>query len=129
MIAYTGIHHISLVVRDLARAKGFYIGKLGFTEIERPPFDFQGAWLAVGPGGQQLHLIVHEGQTLRTGGIDSRDGHFAVRVESYKATFARLQELGIECDARPRAKAGFPQIYVLDPDRNVIEFNADFLDE
>jgi hypothetical protein len=24
----------------------------------------------------------------------------------------------------PRATAGFPQIYILDPDRNVIEINA-----
>ena len=28
----------------------------------------------------------------------------------------------------PAGKAGFPQIYVLDPDRNVVEINAERLD-
>jgi glyoxylase I family protein len=29
---------------------------------------------------------------------------------------------------RPHATEGFPQIYILDPDRHVIEINADQLD-
>jgi hypothetical protein len=29
---------------------------------------------------------------------------------------------------QPQATAGFPQIYILDPDRNVIEINAARLD-
>jgi hypothetical protein len=29
---------------------------------------------------------------------------------------------------QPQATAGFPQIYILDPDRNVIEINAAVLD-
>jgi glyoxylase I family protein len=29
---------------------------------------------------------------------------------------------------QPHATAGFPQIYVLDPDRNMIEINAETLD-
>ena len=28
----------------------------------------------------------------------------------------------------PKAAAGFPQIYLMDPDRNVIEINSDILD-
>jgi len=28
----------------------------------------------------------------------------------------------------PTGKAGFPQLYILDPDRNVIELNAERLD-
>ena len=28
----------------------------------------------------------------------------------------------------PKAAAGFPQIYLMDPDRNVIEINSDRLD-
>ncbi|MFH5181766.1 VOC family protein [Paenibacillus sp. TAB 01] len=128
MFTIEGIHHVSIAVRDLARAKAFYEQVLGLQEMERPPFDFQGAWYAVGTG-QQLHLIVHEGETLRQGEIDTRDGHFAIRVASYKETKAWLEKTGVPFEARPHARAGFPQIYVLDPDRNVIELNADQLDE
>ncbi|MDF2959274.1 MAG: glyoxalase [Paenibacillus sp.] len=128
MINYECIHHVSLTVRDLERAKAFYENVLGLKQIERPPFDFPGAWYAVGAGGQQLHLIVHEGETLRQGEINTRDGHFAIRVSSYKAAQAWLDRQGVPYEARPFAKAGFPQIYVLDPDRNIIEFNAERYD-
>jgi glyoxylase I family protein len=127
LISIDSIHHVSLNVRDLEKSKAFYKDILGLQEMERPPFDFAGAWYAIGDG-QQLHLIVYEGETLRQGGINSRDGHFAVHVRSYKETLAWLEQKGIPVDARPYAKAGFPQIYVLDPDHNVIEFNADVCD-
>jgi hypothetical protein len=29
---------------------------------------------------------------------------------------------------RPASAAGYPQIYILDPDRNIIEFNFETLD-
>lgn len=129
MIPMEGIHHVSICVRDLQRSKLFYESVLGLKEIERPAFDFPGAWYAVGNTGQQLHLIVHEGETLRQGEIHTRDGHFAIRVASYKAARQWLEQQSVPYEARPHAKAGFPQIYVLDPDRNIIEFNADVLDE
>ncbi|TVY09430.1 VOC family protein [Paenibacillus cremeus] len=128
MIPVESIHHISLNVKDLERSKAFYSTIIGLKEIERPPFDFPGAWFGIGEGGQQLHLIVYDGETLREGGIDSRDGHFALRVRSYKESIAWLDQHGIQYDARPKARAGFPQIYVIDPDRNVVELNAEVCD-
>lgn len=129
MLPVSGLHHISLNVTDLERSVAFYQEVVGLQPIERPPFDFPGAWFAVGASGQQLHLIVYAGETLRQGAIQSRDGHFAIRVSSYSATKQWLERCGIPYDARPRPKAGFPQIYILDPDRNIIEFNAETLDE
>lgn len=127
MIGYRQLHHVSVAVRDLEKARAFYRDILGLAEMERPPFDFAGAWFSIGEAGQQLHLIVHPGETLRTGGIDSRDGHFALRVESYGDALRWLDSQGVAYDARPNSRAGFPQIYVLDPDHNVIELNADHL--
>ncbi|WP_274364337.1 VOC family protein [Paenibacillus thermotolerans] len=124
MVRCEGIHHVSLIVTDLERAKSFYKDILGLREIERPPFDFPGAWLAVGESGQQVHLLVHDGETKRQGGIDTRDGHFALRVQSYEETRRHLTQKGIEHTANPNSITGFAQIFLLDPDRNVIELNA-----
>ena len=86
----------------------------------------------VGPA-QQLHLIVNPDATFRTAaGIDTKDVHFAVRIPSYTAALESLRAHGFREDRiriNPRAIAGFPQIYILDPDRHVIEINAEFLDE
>jgi glyoxylase I family protein len=132
------IHHVSLGVTDLENSRRFYRQVLGLEELTRPPFDFPGAWFSVG-AFQQVHLIVHPHSTLRAGkGLDTRDGHFAVRVASYRQTVDYLRSKGYREDAasdefhrmilQPHATAGFPQIYILDPDRNVIEINAAQLD-
>lgn len=125
MIQIDQLHHVSLLVRELERSRTFYRDILGLVEMERPAFDFPGAWFRVGHSGQQLHLIVHPGQTLRTGEIDTRDGHFAMRVSSYRSVLETLEQHGIEYKANPVSRAGFAQIFILDPDRNIVEFNAD----
>ncbi|MFC0335623.1 VOC family protein [Paenibacillus sepulcri] len=119
-----GIHHVSLIVTDLERAKAFYEEIIGLQEMQRPPFDFPGAWYSVGETGQQLHLIVHDGETLRTRTIDTRDGHFAIRVNDYQQTIDWLKRQNIEHKANPNSITGFAQIFLLDPDRNIIELNA-----
>lgn len=119
------IHHVSLNVTDLARARRFYGDLLGFPEIERPAFDFEGAWYQV--GDRQLHLIVHDpARTLRgTNEVDSRDGHFAIRVKSYEQTRDYLVSLGLRLKDNPVNKTPWSQVFVTDPDGNVIEFNAE----
>ena len=49
---------MSLKVADVEAARRFYVDVLGFVERnDRPAFGFDGAWLDVGDGGQQVHLI------------------------------------------------------------------------
>ncbi|NHN31837.1 VOC family protein [Paenibacillus agricola] len=123
MIEFESIHHVSLAVRDLAQAKAFYSEKLGFQEIERPPFASKGTWYAI--GSQQLHLLEFPvGETLRESEIDSTDGHFAIWVKSYANTIQALEDASIPYEARPNSLAGFAQIYILDLDKNIIEFDC-----
>ena len=126
MIAIGFLHHVGICVTDVERAKEFYGGVLGLRELPRPPFDFGGAWYELGDH-QELHLIVHP-PTLtmrRTREIDARDGHLAIRVRSYDETLAHLKAHGIECLEARRNLTPWAQIYVTDPDGNVVEFNAD----
>jgi glyoxylase I family protein len=131
------LHHVTLPVTDLERSKRFYSEVLRLEEIDRPPFDFPGAWYAV--GNDQVHLLVSDDGTFRDGkGLDSGDVHFGIRVPSFREAVAFLESQGYRTDAADgdllklrvteRPTAGFPQIYILDPDRHVIEINAEHLD-
>ena len=118
-------HHVSLSVTDLARARSFYREVLGLTELPRPAFDFPGAWFDL--GNAQLHLIVHTSpRSLRgTTDIDSRDGHFALRIHDWKAAIERLRAHGVKFIEKPDNATPFAQIHLTDPDGNGIELNVD----
>ena len=93
MLKIETLHHVSLPVSDLKRAKQFYESILGLEKIKRPPFDFEGAWYQL--GDRQLHLIVHDGSTFRASKeVDSHDIHFAIRVNSYRDTRDFLRSKG-----------------------------------
>jgi glyoxylase I family protein len=128
VIGVDTLHHVCISVTDLARAKQFYGQVLGLPEITRPPFDFLAVWDQL--GDRQLHLIDHPGtRTLRgTTVIESREGHFGIRVRSYRETLEHLKAHGVPIRDRPHNLTPWPQIYVTDPDGNVIELNAERLD-
>ncbi len=126
------LHHVSLVVTDLDKSVSFYSRMFGLQQIERPRLGVPGAWLAC--GRLQVHLIVHPTGTFRDRrGIDTSDVHFAFRTDSYDSLYAELREKGYGEDlpagdpkqlvVRPGI-AGYPQLYLLDPDQNIIEINA-----
>ena len=125
MVEITSLHHVAVCVTEIGRSKSFYGEILGLREVARPAFPFEGAWYELGDG-RQLHLIVHEApRTLRgTMEIDLRDGHFAFGVADYDRTAERLRASGVECVLRPDNVTPWKQIYVTDPDGNVIELNA-----
>jgi catechol 2,3-dioxygenase-like lactoylglutathione lyase family enzyme len=131
-VAKAVLHHVSIVTRDLTRSIVFYRDVLGLQLIDRPPFKVAGAWLAV--GDSQIHLIENPNGTYRAAGIDGDDVHFALRVDDFTQFLAMLAEKGYGGDlpvdderhvrVRPAGIAGFPQAFLLDPDRHLIEVNA-----
>ena len=125
MIELDSFHHVSLSITNLEISKHFYGNLLQFPEIKRPDFDFPGAWYQLGM--QQLHLIVHPVSLTIRGNqdIQTRDGHFAVRVKDYKQTLTYLKSQAIKEEEKPYSESGFSQIFCSDPDGNLIEFNVE----
>jgi len=133
-----GIHHVLVPAIDLEESRRFYRDVLELREIARPNFKFPGAWFQFG-GGQHLHLAVRE-ETLSRGNrpVDSADVHYALGMSSYTKTVAWLHSKGFSEDLpaehmqkmilRPDSIVGRPQIYIIDPAHNVIEFICDALD-
>ena len=130
------LHHVAIPVSDLARSKAFYGGLLGLEEIARPAFPFDGAWYRI--ADRELHLIVARDPTFRTDkGVAIEDGHFALRVGSFRAALAHLEANGVRRDTDEPGRSmrvnansvtGYPQIHLMDPDRNIVEINAERAD-
>lgn len=127
------LHHVAVIVTDLERSAAFYRELFGLRPIDRPPFSIPGRWLGVGP--LQVHLTVHPGGTFRTApAIDNDDTHFAFNTNDFEGFIRAATAMGFREDAaeddpmrminRRQGIAGFPQVYLMDPDRNIIEVNG-----
>ena len=127
------LHHVSVVTRDLDRARAFYCDRLRFEQVARPAFPGPGAWLRA--GGLELHLILYPTGTMRrSAAIDANDVHFAMRVDNFDDALAELHRAGFRESAelgdpdhllvKRDSLAGYGQIYLRDCDHNIIEINA-----
>lgn len=133
MIAIGSIHHVTLTVKDLDISIRFYTQLLGLQPIERPSFPFKGAWFKVGT--QQLHLIERE-EKQRTSSqvINPQQQHVAFRVKNIQKALQWLRTNGYKEDhpdptqrllVNLESRAGFPQIFLFDPDGHLLEINAE----
>jgi glyoxylase I family protein len=105
------LDHASVRIADLARSRAFYEGILGLRLAPRPDLGFPGTWYDL--GGAQLHLI-QQGKMFED--IDPTDPHVALRVESVE----RVRQM-LDARAIPYLHFGGPQLWIRDPDGNVVE--------
>lgn len=114
-------NHASLNTTNVPRAVLFYTSVLGFHEVPRPSFSFQGSWLYCEGLGMMLHLIHDERFPSPIESLETRRHHLAFRVDDIDRTRQLLAEHQVEFVERKLPDFGYRQIFFHDPDRNVIE--------
>ena len=120
MIDVVRLHHVSFAVKDLDASKRFFGGVIGFEELDRPSFDFRGAWYAI--GDRQLHLIEQADAGRDVSGRISRSDHMALEVTDLDQVRSKLEEAGIDYARGGNDHLGFSQVFCSDPDGHTIEF-------
>ena len=117
-------HHVSFAVRDLERSRAFYEQVLGLAPIPRPELGIAGIWY--GAGNVEIHLIatpagVDVGRSAP--GLSPLVNHTAFAIDDYAAILAHLRARDVEVlEIRPGVG---PQMWIRDPDGNVIELCAE----
>jgi len=120
------IDHVTFVVQNLERSQQFYVDLLGMQLAPRPNFSFPGLWFQA--GSTQIHLILESPESgpatpfVPENCSISRTRHIAFEVASAAQAVQILTEHRIEIVAGPKARPDGPtQLYVFDPDRNLVE--------
>ncbi len=117
------VNHLARQTKRLEEMRAFYRDVLGFREIERPNFNFPGAWLF--NYGLQIHLIVDDQANNRTGGeISTRAAHLALHVLDTNEVERLLNAHHIPFVKNYVADRNVTQIFFHDPDGNHIEIGC-----
>lgn len=115
------LHHVSRQTKKLAETCKFYTEVLGFEEISRPPFDFDGAWLF--GAGIQIHLI-DEPFTDPDAPINTHENHIAFLVEDLDISEAFLKDRGITYHRQTTPGRNVGQIFFRDPEGWLLELGG-----
>jgi len=111
------LNHVALHVADVPRSVDFYERVLQLPALERPAFDFPGAWFRLGID-QELHLIGDRTESVHS---HHRGNHVALAVDDLDAWEQHLDSLGTTRLPRRVRPDGAGQIFVQDPDGHWIE--------
>jgi len=114
----SGIHHVTLVVRDLEAARNFYGQTLRMKSLDRPEYDFEGAWFEC--GSIEFHLIVAEEH------LNPTRRHLAIEVDDFNACLDATRDAGIGIVGGPgiRPHNGRSFFFCKDPSGNLIEISG-----
>lgn len=100
--------HITMPKGEEDKARAFYGGILGLSEIPKPPELAKrgGAWFQLGP------VVIHLG--VETDFRPARKAHTAVVVDDLEAFLAKCREHGVEIDGDQPPLEGYKRAHIFD---------------
>jgi catechol 2,3-dioxygenase-like lactoylglutathione lyase family enzyme len=118
------LHHVALRTRDLPASEHFYTEVLGMLKVDRPQFDFPGAWLQMGQ--TMFHLMA--GYAAEGPNGESFEGsaavdHLALKAQDFDAMRENFDRLNVAYRQNDLQDFAIWQLFVDDPDGVVIELN------
>lgn len=122
-IQVQSLDHVTLVVKDMAATRRFYVELLGMTEAERPKFSFPGQWFQAGATLIHTNLESDETGPAGTGAwTKPRGHHLAFLVDDCRRIGDELQQAGVKFASPPKQRPdGYWQLFLQDPDGYLVE--------
>ncbi len=116
------VNHVGVMTRRVAQSRRFYREVLGFREVSRPNFDFDGAWLY--NYGLMIHLIYNDAAGDPDGEIQTRYNHLALHSDDLDQVERLLRQHGVAYRKNEIVDRGIKQIFFRDPDGHHIEIGT-----
>ena len=117
----TGFQHVNVRASDVDASRDFYVGVLGLSAGDRPPFASKGYWLYAGDSAV-IHLVQRKPGEARGAGSGCID-HIGLAATGLAATRQLLIDKRIQFVEQTLPPGGTAQIFVDDPDGVRIELN------
>jgi catechol 2,3-dioxygenase-like lactoylglutathione lyase family enzyme len=123
-VPITEMNHFTVLAKDLAETRAFYVEILGLAEGPRPPLGFPGAWLYAG-GRPVLHVIGDRKLPDEPRGILD---HMAFSATGLADIAKRLDAMKVPYDLRRQPESRVWQLFFFDPNGARVELDFDPLE-
>lgn len=125
-----GLLHISVKTADVPATVSFYRDLLGMIEVDRPAFDFPGAWLATPPPARGILVHLYGGETAldENGAVPTGSGaidHVAITAVGFQEMRNKIIASGKNWRQNVPPGTQIWQLFLRDPNGILIELTFD----
>ena len=120
----TDLHHLAIKTHDVDATVTFWNEVIGSRSVDRPDFDFPGAWLQF--GGTQIHLYGGDAALNAEGGHSRGSAaidHVALSAKGFDEMRDMFVAKGLEWRQQDIGSFGIWQLFVHDPNGVLVELN------
>ncbi len=114
-----GMNHFTVLAKDLAATRRFYVDILGLQEGYRPDLGFPGAWLYA-DGQAVLHVVARASLPQPRGGVID---HMAFSAVGLTETVETLERKGVKYSLGRQVETGVWQLFFHDPNGARVELD------